>query len=255
MSKRDDRKFAAALHITEMNERFYRETQDAIATAARYRESKAETFCFAPARFSKTKISVDGIDAVSAVMSAPAPVAVLDFASYHNPGGGYANGAWAQEEALCAESNLFSVLDALYDDYYKPHKKSHNGGLYTSDGLYLHDICFVRDDNWRTADVIVVAAPNAGAARSNGYDEEEISQALKRRIEAVLNIAANEGVDNLVLGAFGCGVFANSPQDTAKIFKEWLEEHDGIFDNVVFAVPAGGANYEAFCEVFGKDNE
>lgn len=251
--KRDDRRTAAQLHIAEVRKNLRRENMDAVATRKRYKTNHS----FSPAvpRFDFTEIVVADMDSVSAVMNenGNGRKAVLDFASYHNPGGGYANGAWAQEEALCSESNLYVVLDELYFEYYWAHKNTHNNGLYTADAMYLYDIVFERDGQRTESDVIVIAAPNAKAARSNSVFEDEIYDVMAHRVRTVLDIAADNEVDILIAGAFGCGVFANDPYDVADVFKSWLEENPGVFRKIVFGIPSGGANFDAFDEVFAED--
>lgn len=248
--KRDARRDAAQMHIATMLNEFIHENMDAVATRKRYKPGCSVSP--APARFASTEIEVADKDSVSALLEEAGAKAVMDFASYHNPGGGYENGAWAQEEALCSESNLYVVLNELYNEYYRPHKRTHNNGLYTSDALYLRDIVFMRDDERSCCDVIVMAAPNAKEARRNSIPEESISSAMRDRVHAVLDIAADNGIDVLVAGAFGCGVFSNSPYDVACFFKEWIDEHPGVFRRIVFGIPAGGTNYDAFSEVFSN---
>ena len=79
--------------------------------------------------------------------------------------------------------------------------------------------------------------------------EEKI---LKERIEFVLKIAQDNGVDNLILGAYGCGVFGQNPTEVAEIFKECLNtSHKNCFSKVIFAISTGrDNNLQAFGKVF-----
>lgn len=245
--KRDARREAAHAHIAYTRREFVRETMDTAATKKRYHKG-----CPTPPalpHFDSTEVIVADMDSVSALLAEEGHKAVLDFASYHHPGGGYEDGAWAQEEALCSESNLYDVLDVLYGEYYLPHKKDHRGGLYTTDALYLRNVVFERDSKREPCDVVVTAAPNAKAARGNGIDDEDILFEMVSRVDSAMNIAAENGAEVLVAGAFGCGVFANDPYDVAEAFRGWIDANPGVFRKVVFGIPSGGDNLSVFEEV------
>ena len=55
-------------------------------------------------------------------------VAVHNFASASNPGGGVTKGANAQEECLCRCSGLYFCLNTpvMWDGFYKPHRDAHD---------------------------------------------------------------------------------------------------------------------------------
>lgn len=53
----------------------------------------------------------------------------------------------------------------------------------------------------------------------------------------MLAIARSHGHSALVLGAWGCGVFANDPYRTAIDFRQALEnDFSGAFSDIVFAI-------------------
>lgn len=68
----------------------------------------------------------------------------------------------------------------------------------------------------------------------------------------MLRVAAANGHQRLVPGAWGCGVFGNDPEVVAQAFMTALR-HNRFFTEVVFAVldrqPAPA--FTAFAEVFG----
>ena len=52
-------------------------------------------------------------------------------------------------------------------------------------------------------------------------------------------------VDTLVLGAWGCGVYGNNPEDMSYIMNKVCKKYGGLYKNIVFAVPRG-YNLDAF---------
>ena len=69
-----------------------------------------------------------------------------------------------------------------------------------------------------------------------------------------LAAAAEQKAEIMILGAFGCGAFQNDPKVVAEAYKKVLEEFDGVFREVHFAVycsPRDTANYDAFKKVLG----
>jgi uncharacterized protein (TIGR02452 family) len=172
------------------------------------------------------------------------PVAVLNFASARNPGGGYLNGAQAQEEAVCRASALYRCL-LRAPEYYTYHRE-HRDPFY-SDRVILSPVVPVfRDDRGALLDTpyeagfLTCPAPNAGVVARTMPDRVElIAPALRERARRVLEVAVAGGYRRLVLGAWGCGVFRNDPATVAGAFAGLLTG-DGDFaalvDEVVFAV-------------------
>ncbi|MFI6697745.1 TIGR02452 family protein [Streptomyces sp. NPDC050509] len=173
-----------------------------------------------------------------------APVAVLNFASARNPGGGYLNGAQAQEEALCRASALHTTLRAAPEFY--AHHRADRDPFYTDRVIHSPGVPVFRDDRGRLLDTpyqvgfLTSPAPNAGViARRAPEDVHRVPAALAARAERVLETAVAGGYRRLVLGAWGCGVFRNDPAAVAEAFRALLTgagRFAGAFDETVFAV-------------------
>ena len=117
--------------------------------------------------------------------------------------------------------------------------------MYLNRGLYSPDIMF--DDRTKCS-VITVPAPNKSVMLKYGnFTEEENAKALLHRVKLVIDIAEENNVKTLILGAFGCGVFKQDPFEVATLFKKILR--GSSFEKVVFAIPRG-ANYNVFKGVF-----
>ena len=209
----------------------------------------------------QTFFEVTGESSLEAAHRLGDGTAVLNFASARNPGGGYLNGAQAQEEALCRASALYTCLRGAREFY--DHHRAHRDPFYTDRVIHSPGVPVFRDDRGRLLDepyttaFLTAAAPNAGVIRRTAPQRTpELPRALATRAERVLETAAAHGYRRLVLGAWGCGVFQNDPAQVAGAFRGLLGpggRFAGAFEHVVFGIldrTPGSAVREAFVRVF-----
>lgn len=170
-------------------------------------------------------------------------IAILNFASARNPGGGYLGGATAQEEDICRSSALYTTLLEA-PDFYAAHK--HADGRYSHRIVYSPTVPVYRSTTSQllpepyTVDFITSAAPNVGSLERNHPQYlPEVGGILRERAARILAVCAHHGAHTLVLGAWGCGVFKNRPADVARVFHDLLKPggaFHGRFESAVFAI-------------------
>lgn len=187
-------------------------------------------------------------------------VAVLNFASACNQGGGFLSGATAQEEDLCRCSGLYACLKS------KPMFYNHNNicdsTLYTDGIIYSPNVPFFRDqynvllETPFTLSVITAPAPNMRSMSESEYEsmEDTLRKTFLTRAKKVLQVAEAFGHKIIVLGAWGCGAFGNDPQLVATVFTEALAAVPA-FEHVCFAVydtREPPIVYELFSKIMNK---
>jgi uncharacterized protein (TIGR02452 family) len=166
-------------------------------------------------------------------------VMCLNFASTKNPGGGFLGGALAQEECIARASGLYPCL-LKADAYYQYHRKL-DTCLYSDHMIYSPGVPVFKDEEGELLDepvcVTIITSPavNAGVVRRQEAGKaDQIVPVMKRRIEKLLGLCLHYQHDTLVLGAWGCGVFQNEPEEIAQLFLEALSANQ--FRKIVFAV-------------------
>ena len=198
-------------------------------------------------------------------------VAVHNFASASNPGGGVVNGASAQEECLCRCSGLYFSLNtpAMWDGFYEPHREAHDP-IHNDDIIYTPGVTVFKTDtampklmpesDWYDVDVITCAAPNLASRPGNRYNsgdgnkqvvmnEKDLLVLHEKRLRRILEVALSQGCDTVILGAFGCGAFHNNPEVVALANRNVIKDYLHAFKNIEFAVycsPRDEQNFKIF---------
>lgn len=193
---------------------------------------------------------------------------ILNFASSVTPGGGVLTGEQAQEESICRVSTLYFALSdpetagKFYDYHWELIRAGKMNRRNRDDIVYTPGVVAVRDDaNWETMmkeqdwyemDVIACAAPDLrqlGDAAQFSPTMEELRTLHEIRWRCILAAAAKHEADVLILGAFGCGVFANPSELVVAAFNNVLPEFRNHFETIEFAVYTtrmDAPNYQAF---------
>lgn len=195
-------------------------------------------------------------------------VAVLNFASATTPGGGVERGASAQEECLCRVSNLYLCLTdkKLWNPFYQKNRDAKDN-IHTDDIIYSPNVLVIKNDSYKLAenfnvDVITCAAPNLRDTPENAFNKDlgeaitlTFSEQYKihyKRAIRIMEVAASNNAEVLILGAFGCGAFRNDPKAVANAYKDAIKLYRKKFETIEFAVYCSNdmTNYNVFKEVF-----
>ena len=196
---------------------------------------------------SSTHYIVSGKRSFEAAKCYPAKkVAVLNFANNHSIGGSPFS-AGAQEESLCRCSTLYPCLQAMNEKFYIKHKYQYDhkeiNYMGNDDLIYTPDVVVFKTDErtipirpvmmptneWYKVDVITCAAPELWRGNAMPPNYEEL---ITQRIKRILDVAAKEKVEVLILGRWGCGAFRNPPEVVARVFFSLLRNYN--FESVEF---------------------
>lgn len=186
-------------------------------------------------------------DVVKTMARLTGHIGVMNFASPTTPGGGVEYGARAQEESIAKCTYLLPELRQFDAAFYQPNRRDANGGLFSSALIYSAHVRQVFNEAGRElvghyVDIVTVAAPNRSAYPN--LTEAQTAPDLTLKISQTLRAFKQHGVDHLILGAFGSGVFGNPLAQVGRLFRGQLlrPEFNGAFPVIVFSVydPDGG---------------
>ncbi|KAJ5937096.1 hypothetical protein N7466_003546 [Penicillium verhagenii] len=222
----------------------------------------------------------------------PRPM-IINFASHRKPGGGWLNGAMAQEESICYRSSLALSLHAshyplaLDELIYSPYvlvmrsdlKSGHNllsprkapedlpvVSAVTVAALFRPALRTAGVENFQkwqrghntrshyTVDRSTSSPPDSPWPTDQVFGRERDRDLTKIKMKFALRIAAMNNHVTLVLGAMGCGVYGNPPNEIAKCWLEVLQDKEfygNWWHEVYFAVydPMSNGNFATFKQV------
>ncbi|CAG8518581.1 8234_t:CDS:2 [Funneliformis caledonium] len=162
---------------------------------------------------------------------------VLNMASATNAGGGYKNGAGAQEENLFRRTNLYQYHERNKKDWYP---------IPLLGGVYCPNATVIRSSEQekyeflevpKVISFVAVAAMRRPKIIKDQSGEFTLSPEAKtitrHKIRSILNIGLIHGHDAIVLSAFGCGAYGNPPSTMAQLFYEIIStEYAGGGENL-----------------------
>ena len=207
-----------------------------------------------------TKIEVINEDCLDVTLDLKAkgfnPI-LLNMANQTHRGGGYEDGARAQEEDICRRTTLYAALGTVTQPNRAFQGRSVMQFRYKTEYnipefgcIASRNVEVLRDNKYnllgkREKDFIDVLSSAAydlnprhertrgGSLNPRGSDwadhnKSQYENNVKQKIKNILKTAILSGHDAIVLSAFGCGAFNNDPKVVARLFNEVLNETTDI---------------------------
>lgn len=184
-------------------------------------------------------------EAIESIINDKEKTGCLNFASAKNPGGGFLGNAQAQEESLARASSLYPSLIKYFKEMYE-YNRGRRTYLYSDYMIYSPNVVFFKNSKEELlevpylVDILTSPAVNIGAMQKNKPEElEQAATVMIERMDKMLSVFAEQKVDNLILGAWGCGVFRNKAEDIAKYFAHYLlgkGKYSQSFKKIIFAI-------------------
>ena len=158
-------------------------------------------------------------------------VCVLNMASPSVPGGGVVRGRTAQEEEIFRRTNAFM---GHHTSFYP---------LNEMDVIYCPKIDILRsgpNSKYALCEPVSISTIACPAIRQphlyRGRYKPDDLELMTNKITGLIKLAIEKGHDCLVLGALGCGVYRNPPEQVAQIFAAALSTYGASFKKVGFAI-------------------
>ena len=136
----------------------------------------------------------------------------------------------------------------MKDSFYRKHQRQFEQGIINHVGnddiIYTPDVIVFKSDeraeiiepkmlplnDWYKVNIITCAAPEL----RYGPMPNDYETIITRRIKRILDVAAMERTEVLILGAWGCGAFKNPIEIVARVFFALLKNYN--FEIVEFAI-------------------
>lgn len=180
-------------------------------------------------------------------------VIALNTAHQRQPGDGVLCGKETEEASIFRVSDLFLSLWLHKNPTIKAQFKGGHYQVPTFGGIYSPHVLVFREN--QEANFLYLPKPVEMAVVSSSpynmchHSKEHSSpgsrgkyvSGTKRKIRAILRIAAHNGHDTVVLSDYGCLSQHNHPTIVSHLFRDVLleKEFNGVFQIVHFAIPTG----------------
>lgn len=189
------------------------------------------------------RVSITTNTSQGAAMMGQGKMGVLIFGSANRPGGGWLNGAKAQEEDVSLAST-WGTQAALAPPGFYAHEPG-LGGL-GPDKLLIAEGLWLVDENGSDLpvprDVVFggIAAPNRANPQTARMPSRILVDHLARRLAGVLLAWEDRGVERAVMGAIGCGVFQWPVEESADALTKAIAHYKRVCNGdmaIVLALP------------------